>query len=65
MNLIDCYVTKVLGEPVWHDYPELPNKGWWTVLVTFDSYGRESDTNLSFKTLEEAQNVAVGYHFLS
>lgn len=65
MNLIDCYVTKVHGAPVWHGYPELPGGGYWTVEVTYDSYGRESTGLKSFKTLEEAQKVAVGYHFLS
>jgi hypothetical protein len=65
MNLLDCYVTKVLGEPVWHAYPELPDGGYWTVNIIYDCYGGRSTGLRLFKTLEEAQKVAVGDHFLT
>ncbi|WP_201319074.1 hypothetical protein [Paenibacillus sp. EPM92] len=64
MNLVDAYVTKVLGEPEYID--KYANEGvtWWQVPVECDSYGRLSETNLVFKTEEEAKEVRVGHHFL-
>lgn len=58
MNLVDCYVTRVLSEPY-----EAYNK-WW-VLVEYDSWGRLAQTTVMCDTEEEAERVDVGYHFLA
>lgn len=59
MNLVDCYVTKVLTEP-YFKYEK-----WW-VKVEFNSYGFCSyGTNIMFDSLDEANNVKVGYKFQS
>ncbi|WDY60344.1 hypothetical protein [Pseudomonas sp. PSKL.D1] len=56
MNLIDCYVTKILGEP----YRKF---GAWWVDAEYESYGRISKTQLMFRTEEAARAATVGYHF--
>jgi hypothetical protein len=57
MNLVDCYVTKVNGEPV-KKYDK------WFVPVIANSYGRDFETEIMCDTEEEAKTVIVGYHFL-
>ena len=49
MNLIDCYVTKILGEP----------------YRKYDSWGSNSKTQLMFRTEEAARAAQVGHHFLA
>ncbi|EKT4568627.1 TPA: hypothetical protein SLP05_004994 [Pseudomonas putida] len=56
MNLIDCYITKILGEP----YREL-GAGW--DHVEYDRWGSTSKTRLMFRTEEAARAAQVGYHF--
>lgn len=58
MNLIDCYVTKILGEP----YRMF---GHWWVEVEHDSWGSASKTKLMFRTEEAARAAKVGHHFLA
>ncbi|MDD2056557.1 hypothetical protein NPS58_03740 [Pseudomonas putida] len=58
MNLIDCYVTKILGEP----YRKF---GHWWVDVEYDSWGRTSTTRLMFRTEQAARTASVGHHFLA
>lgn len=58
MNLVDCYVTKVVSEP----YQEY---GKWWVKVEANAYGRPSKSTLMFDTKEEAIKVDVGHHFLA
>lgn len=58
MNLVNCYVVEILGEP-YEKY------GRWWVSVRFDSYGVFSTTNLMFDSREEALAVKIGYEFLS
>jgi len=58
MNLVEAIVTKVLREP-FEDY----NK-WW-VKVEYICYGSKSETELMFKTKEEAEKVKIGYKFLT
>lgn len=58
MNLVDCYVTEILGEPVL-------KYGRWFLPVKADSYGRESETELMFDTEAEARSVKIGHHFLA
>ncbi|MEF3306650.1 hypothetical protein [Paenibacillus sp. GYB003] len=65
MNLLDAYVTEVLGTPRFEDYYKDEGIVWWAVPVKYNSYGVVSETELTFKTREEAEKVKVGYHFLS
>lgn len=53
MNLIDAKVIKVLSKPYL-----LYGRFWVDVLVT--AYGRESETEIMCRTLEEAEAVSVG-----
>ena len=56
MNLIDCYVTKILGEP----YRKF---GAWWVDAEYESEGRPGKTQLMFRTEEAARAAKVGYQF--
>jgi hypothetical protein len=58
MNLIDCYVSKILGAP----YRKF---GAWWVDVEYEAYGRTSKTQLMFRTEQAAQAATVGHHFLA
>ncbi len=58
MNLLDCYVTKILSEP----YRMF---GHWWVDVEYDGEGRISKTKLMFRTEEAARAAKVGHRFLA
>ncbi len=58
MNLIDCYVTEIVGEPVY-------KFGKWFLAVKAESYGRESQSELMFDTEAQARAVKAGHHFLA
>lgn len=57
MNLVDCYVKKVLSKPY-------ERYGMWCIDVEFDSYGHRLEGTIYGLTKEEADNVDVGYKFL-
>jgi hypothetical protein len=58
MNLIDCYVTEIIGAP----YRKF---GCWWVDVEYVSEGRPGKSNLMFKTEPAAKAVAIGHVFQS
>ncbi|WP_286775800.1 hypothetical protein ACUDA6_18610 [Pseudomonas ceruminis] len=58
MNLIDCYVTKILGEPYRKFGPR------W-VSVEFEAEGRPGTKELMFRTEEAARAAKIGHHFLA
>lgn len=58
MNLVDCFVTKILSLPY-----EMYGK-WW-VKVEYDCYGSSQKTSLMFNTKEEAEKIETGYKFLA
>lgn len=58
MNLCDCYVTEVLGKPVWL-------YGRWWVRVKYDSWGCIAVTDVMLSSEEDALGVGVGFHFLA
>lgn len=61
MNLVDCFVTKVLDEPLLlNSY----GKDFWTIKVEYDCYGSIQNTTLFFKTKKEVEEVKEGYKFL-
>jgi hypothetical protein len=64
MNLIDAYVTKVLG----YDEKDWGNGPVKMVRVEYNSYGRLSETDLTFWGEDRDQKsaeVTEGYHFLT
>lgn len=58
MNLIDCYVSKILSEP----YRKF---GAWWVDVEYRSGARTNKKQLMFRTEKGAKSAAVGHHFLA
>lgn len=58
MNLIDFYVTEILGEP-YYAY----NKYWISVMA--DGYGVISKHELMFSTESEAKSVKIDDKFLA
>lgn len=60
MNLLDHYVTKVIGKPYMQRYAD---KLWWCVRVEYTCYGNTGTDELIFNTEEEAKQVKVGYVF--
>ncbi|MBF8720444.1 hypothetical protein [Pseudomonas guariconensis] len=58
MNLIDCYVTKILGEP----YRKF---GYWWVSVEFEAEGWPGTKEIMFRTEQAARAAQVGHHFLA
>lgn len=62
MNEIEHYVTKVFS-----DTPEkkiFNNVVFYGVAVEYNCYGQKGITTLWFTSLEEAEQVKVGYMFL-
>lgn len=53
MNLIDATIIEIRSKPY-----ELYGRFWVIVKVT--AYGRESETEVMCKTLEEAEKVHIG-----
>lgn len=63
MNLGDCYVTEVLGKPVWL-------YGRWWVRVRYDESSLTPSefvgtTDIMLSSEAEALGVGVGYSFLA
>lgn len=58
MNLIDAWVTEVMGEPY------LSAFGKWCLKVRWDDMGGNGTSTLMFDTEEQAKQVKVGYKFL-
>lgn len=64
MNLLDCYVTKVLGDPYYVDSFDVK---WRAVDVEYKDgwFPGVSASTRTFKTKEEAEAVKEGFHFLA
>lgn len=56
MNLVNAYVTEILGPP-----KQIYGK-WW-VPVRYTCYGVIGETEVMCNTKAHADNVAVGYEF--
>lgn len=63
MNLLEHYVTEIIGEPYCHDYGSDHFK-WWLKVKAL-CYGHECENTLMFDTKEKADKVKIGYMFLS
>nr|DAP29301.1 MAG TPA: hypothetical protein [Bacteriophage sp.] len=63
MNLLENYVTEVIGKPYYDDYGS-GNYKWW-IRVKSICYGHENESTLMFDTEEEALKVTKGYMYLS
>ena len=60
MNVLDHYVTKVIGKPYMKRYAD---KLWWCLEVEYNCYGHPGTKELIFNTEDEAKQVKVGYVF--
>jgi hypothetical protein len=58
MNLLECIVTNVIGEPYW-EYD-----CWWQ-QVEYICYGHTETTSLMYKNKEDLNEVVVGFKFLN
>lgn len=58
MNLLDAWVTQIVGTP-------FKNYGKWWVAVVAVCEGVSLDTAIMCHTKEEAEKVVVGYKFLT
>ena len=58
MNVCDCYVVELIGEPY-----KLYDR-WWQ-KVKYESWGSISEHTLMFSSRESAEKVQVGDHFLA
>ena len=57
MNLVECYVTKIIGEP-YFEY------NFWWQKVEYNSYGVIGETSLFHKDKESFKTITVGFMFL-
>lgn len=67
MNLVECVVTSVLGDPIkkkFHSDVICKDIEYWEVQVEYNSYGSDGRTTLTFYTEEKAKEVKEGYVFL-
>lgn len=62
VNLVDCYVTKVMGKP---EHGKCLGVEWWTVKVEYISWGAPEVKDVWFPTKEAADKVVEGFHFLA
>jgi len=58
MNLVECYVTEIVGEP----YFEF---GFWWQKIKFNSHNVIGETALFNKDKSHFETVNVGFMFLS
>lgn len=58
MNLVECYVTEIVGEP----YYEF---GFWWQKIKFNSYGVIEGTELFDKDKSYFETMAIGFKFLA
>ena len=58
MNLVECYVTEIIGEP-YFEY------NFWWQKVKFDSYGVISETSIMHKEKSYFEKVNIGFKFYS
>ena len=63
MNVLEHYVTEIIGEPYYDDYGS-GNYHWWPKVKAL-CYGSECETTLMFDSKEEALAIKKGYMFLS
>lgn len=58
MNLVECYVTEIIGEPYFRS-------GFWFQKVKYNSYGSVGETTLFDKEKSYFESVDVGFMFHS
>jgi hypothetical protein len=59
MNLIDLYVTEIIGKP--YQVYGIPDR--WFVRVMADGYGTIAQSTVMCDSLENAQKVGPGFVF--
>ncbi|MEK4343240.1 MULTISPECIES: hypothetical protein [Brevibacillus] len=65
MNLVDAVVTKVLSKPRFNDKYAEDGVTWWEVDVEYNCYGRLNERTMVFDSKDEADEVQIGYEFLT
>ena len=63
MNVLEHYVTEIIGKPYYNDYGSGKYRWWLKVKAT--CYGQESETTLMFDTEADALRIDKGYMFLA
>ena len=56
MNLVDCYVTEIIGIP-YFEY------GFWWQKVKFNSYGVIGETKFFDKEKTSFETIKIGFKF--
>lgn len=57
MNLVNCYVTELIGEPYF-------KYGYWHQKVKYKSYGSISETTLYRKKKSDLKEIQIDFEFL-
>lgn len=63
MNLLEHYVTEIIGKPYYNDYGSGKYRWWLKVKAT--CYGQKCTSTLMFDTEEEALKIKIGHMYLS
>lgn len=58
INALDHTVIEVLTEPI---HRKAEDYDYWKIKVKSTCYGRETESNLVFKTKEECEKIKEGY----
>ena len=58
MNLVECYITEIVGEPYY-------KFGFWWQKVKYNSYGVIGETELFDKEKLNFKTLKVGFMFLN
>lgn len=58
MNVLECKVIEILSKPVYK------YRKWW-LKVRYSCYGKNATTQLLFDRKEDAEDIEVGYEFMS
>lgn len=58
MNLVECYVTEIVGEPYFQS-------SFWFLQVKYNSYGSIGETTLFDKEKSSLESIDVGFMFHS
>ena len=60
MNLVDCYVEEIIGNPFFEKH-----SGCWGIKVKYNSYGIICEGQIFLDTKEEILKIKIGYKFLN
>lgn len=58
MNLVECYVTEIIGQPYFKN-------GFWWQKVKYNSYGVIGETAFFYKDKSHFETINVGFKFFA